>query len=255
VGPIARTVGDAALMLSVIAGHDARDPGSVDAPVPDFVDSVGRGIAGLRIGWCPSFGYGKVDADVLGACRRAAMALESLGAKVSEIPSPFARDPGPAWNRLFYGRIAQRLFELAPTAALMQQVNPALRRAVAEQQSPAAVNDAQAQAMRTQVVAETQALFERIDVLLTPTMPVTALPVGVDVPPGHEDRNAVDWSYFTYPFNLSGNPAASMPVGLGRGGLPIGLQLVAGLDGETAILRVAAALESMQPIALPRIAP
>jgi aspartyl-tRNA(Asn)/glutamyl-tRNA(Gln) amidotransferase subunit A len=75
----------------------------------------------------------------------------------------------------------------------------------------------------------------------------------VDVPPGHGDRNAVDWSYFTYPFNLTGNPAASYPVARDTRGLPIGLQLVAALDGEPTLLRVAAALERMHPVTLPPV--
>ncbi|NNU44537.1 hypothetical protein HK415_17235 [Ramlibacter sp. B156] len=182
VGPITRTVRDAALMLSVIAGHDPRDPNAVPAPVPDFSGSLDAGIAGLRIGWCPSFGYGRADAQVLARCAEAALALAAHGAQVEEVPPPFARDPGPAWNHMFYGRIAQRLAELAPTPERMALVNRALREAAAHEQSAAALDDAQAEALRMQVLAEAQDLFRRVDVLLTPTLPVTALPVEVDVP-------------------------------------------------------------------------
>jgi Asp-tRNA(Asn)/Glu-tRNA(Gln) amidotransferase A subunit family amidase len=122
---------------------------------------------------------------------------------------------------------------------------------VAQQRSTGALDEAGAQALRTQARAETEALFQHVDVLLTPTMPVTAPRVGVDVPAGHEGRNAVDWSYFTYPFNLTGHPAASCPVGLDAAGLPIGLQIVAPMDGEPQIFRVAAALERLYPIRLP----
>ena len=252
VGPITRTVRDAALMLSVIAGHDPRDPNAVQAPVPDFSGSLNAGVAGLRIGWCPSFGYGGADAQVLARCAEAALALAAHGAQVEELPPPFARDPGPAWNHMFYGRIAQRLAELAPTPERMALVNPALRAAAAHEQSAAALDDARADALRAQVLAETVDLFRRVDVLLTPTLPVTALPVEVDVPPGHAGRNAVDWSWFTYPFNLTGHPAASVPVG-NVDGLPVGLQVVAGLDGERTILRVAALLEQLYPVRLPRV--
>ena len=252
VGPITRTVRDAALMLSVIAGHDPRDPNAVQAPVPDFGGSLNAGVAGLRIGWCPSFGYGRADAQVLARCAEAALALAAHGAQVEELPPPFARDPAPAWNHMFYGRIAQRLAELAPTPERMALVNPALRAAVAHEQSPAALDDAQAGALRAQALAEAEALFRRVDVLLTPTLPVTALRVEVDVPPGHAGRNAVDWSWFTYPFNLTGHPAASFPVGNVEG-LPVGLQVVAGLDGERTILRVAAVLEQLYPVRLPRV--
>jgi aspartyl-tRNA(Asn)/glutamyl-tRNA(Gln) amidotransferase subunit A len=248
VGPISRTVRDAALVLSVIAGHDPRDPHSVPAPVPDFLRALDEGVQGLRIGWCGSFGYGHVDAEVRAACEQAARELHAV-----EVSSPFSRDYADAWNRLFYGRIAQRVAELAPTEDRLAMVNPALRNAIAAQRA-SPLDDAGALALRAQAIAEAETLFRDIDVLLTPTLPVTALPVGVDVPPGHAGRNAVDWSYFTYPFNLTGHPAASFPVGRDRAGLPIGLHLVAGRDGEAAILRVAAALERLHPITLPALA-
>ena len=84
--------------------------------------------------------------------------------------------------------------------------------------------------------------FARFDVLAMPTMPVTAPPVGINVPPGHEGRNTVDWSYFTYPFNLSGNPAVSMPIGLASNGMPVGLQLVGRWGDERTLLAAAAAV-------------
>lgn len=245
VGPITRSVRDAALLLSVIAGPDPRDPHSAGTAPPDYLRSLDAGIEGLRIGWCPSFGYGSVDDEVLAACREAALSLGAV-----EVAAPFSRDYAPAWNRLFYGRIANRVAELAPTEDRMAQVNGALRAAIAQQRASALTDD-DVLPLRQQAVAEAQAFFRGVDVLLTPTLPVTALPVGVDVPEGHAGRNAVDWSYFTYPFNLTGHPAASYPVGRDRSGLPIGLHLVAGLDGEAAILRVAAALERRLPVTLP----
>ena len=254
VGPITRTARDAALLLSVIAGPDARDPNAVQAPPPDFRIGLHAGVAGLRIGWCASFGYGHVDPEVLARCAEAALALAAHGAQVQEVRPPFARDPGPAWNHMFYGRIAQRLAELAPTPERMALVNPALRAAVAQANLPGAPDEAQAMALRAHAFAEVEDLLRRVDILLTPTMPVTAPRVGVDVPPGHEGRNAVDWSYFTYPFNLTGHPAASVPVGTVEG-LPVGLQVVGSLDGEPAILRVASVLEQLYPPRLPRVDP
>ncbi|GAB3647687.1 amidase [Ramlibacter alkalitolerans] len=253
VGPITHSVRDAALVLSVIAGRDARDEASLRSPVPDFLASLDEGLRGLRIGWCPALGYGRADAAVLEACEQAAWQLQAEGAQVMELQPPFARDPGPAWNRLFYGRIGERLAELAPTPAQRELVNPALRAAVAQLEAFGPPAEAELAALREETWARAQSVFRTVDVLLTPTLPVTALPVGVDVPPGHAGRNAVDWSYFTYPFNLTGHPAASFPVGFDGGGLPIGLQIVGPLDGEGAILRVASAIERLHPIAAPRL--
>jgi aspartyl-tRNA(Asn)/glutamyl-tRNA(Gln) amidotransferase subunit A len=252
VGPITRTVRDAALLLSVIAGPDPRDPMSVTTAVPDFLRSLDLGVAGMRIAWCPSFGWGPVDPDVQERCREAAFTLAHHGAQVQEIASPFAADPAPAWNRMFYGRLGERLAALAPTPERLALVNPALRAAVQQQAGPGAWDDAQVQAQCMRTRTEAEALFARVDLLLTPTMPVTAPRVGVDVPAGHEGRNAVDWSYFTYPFNLTGHPAASHPVGT-AGGLPIGLQIVGPMDGEREILRAAAVLERAYPVLLPRV--
>ncbi|HET8747628.1 MAG TPA: amidase family protein, partial [Ramlibacter sp.] len=175
------------------------------------------------------------------------------GAVLKAVPPPFARDPAPAWNRLFYGRIGERLAELAASEERRALVNPALRAAVDALEAFGPPVEAELAALREETWSRAGAVFREVDLLLTPTLPVTALPVGVDVPPGHDGRNAVDWSYFTYPFNLTGHPAASFPVGCDRAGLPIGLQIVGPLDGEAAILRVAAALEKLRPIAAPRV--
>jgi aspartyl-tRNA(Asn)/glutamyl-tRNA(Gln) amidotransferase subunit A len=253
VGPITHSVRDAALVLSVIAGRDARDEASLRLPVPDFLAGVGFGIGGLRIGWCPSLGYGSADAQVLEVCRAAVRELEAQGARVQVIEPPFARDPAPAWSHLFYGRIGERLAQLAPTAQQMALVNPALREAIAAQQAFGPPREAELAALHEETRARAEAVFQRVDVLLTPTLPVTALPVGVDVPRGHAGRNAVDWSYFTYPFNLTGQPAASYPVGFDGEGLPIGLQIVGPADGEAILLRVAGALERLHPVATPRL--
>jgi aspartyl-tRNA(Asn)/glutamyl-tRNA(Gln) amidotransferase subunit A len=247
VGPITRSVADAALVLSVIAGPDPRDSGCVNAPVPDFVAGLHDGLDGLRIGWCGSLPYGRVDPQVAQRCREAAFALAGQGARVVEVDWPFPQDPGPAWNHLFYGRIAGRVAELAGTAERMAMVNASLREAIAHERA-AGIGDAAAMALREQATTRVATLFQQVDLLLTPTMPVTAPSVGVDVPAGHAGRNAVDWSYFTYPFNLTGHPAASIPVGFDAARLPIGLQLVGRLDGEATILRVAAAIEQVHPM-------
>ncbi|HET8747309.1 MAG TPA: amidase family protein, partial [Ramlibacter sp.] len=131
VGPITHSVRDAALVLSAIAGRDARDEASLRSPVPEFAAGLAQGVAGLRIGWCPSLGYGSAEDEVLQACEQAARQLEAQGAVLKAVPPPFARDPAPAWNRLFYGRIGERLAELAASEERRALVNPALRAAVA----------------------------------------------------------------------------------------------------------------------------
>jgi len=89
--------------------------------------------------------------------------------------------------------------------------------------------------------------FERFDLLLTPTLPCAAFDVGLNTPPQWPDRNVISWVYYTYPFNLTGQPAASVPAGWTRAGLPVGLQMVSRPHRETDIFRAAAALERCQP--------
>jgi len=127
--------------------------------------------------------------------------------------------------------------------AAAPQLDPALRRAadLALAAPPAAAE--RATALRKCVRDEVKVLFGAVDVLASPATPTTAPPVGMDTPPGHEDRTPVDWSYFTYPFNLTGNPGLSLAVALAANGLPIGLQLVGRAWVETILLRVAAAVE------------
>ena len=242
VGPLARNIDDAVLVLSVIAGHDPRDPASVAAPVPDWHAALQGGLQGIRIGWCPDFGYGHVDAEVLQACEAALELLTRQGAQIVRLPPPFATDPAAAWNPEFYAGIAARLAAQGDWESTAARIDPALRRAA---EAAHAMTDADRQvgaALRDQVCREVAAVFGRVDLLASPTMPLAAPPVGVDVPAGHEGRSAVDWSYFTYPVNVTGNPALSVPAGLGASGLPLGLQLVAPALGEATLLRAAAAV-------------
>jgi aspartyl-tRNA(Asn)/glutamyl-tRNA(Gln) amidotransferase subunit A len=243
VGPLARNLHDAVLVLSVIAGHDARDPASVNAPVPDWHAALHGSVHGLRIGWCPDFGYGHADAEVLQVCREALAPLARAGAQIIEVPPPFARDPAGAWNPEFYAGIANRLAAQGDWDAVAPLLDPALRTAAEAAHALTDAGRAEGVALRRQVCREVAEIFDRVDVLASPTMPLAAPPVAVDVPVGHEGRSAVDWSYFTYPFNVSGNPALSVPVGMGAGGLPLGLQLVAPALGEAVLLRAAAALQ------------
>jgi aspartyl-tRNA(Asn)/glutamyl-tRNA(Gln) amidotransferase subunit A len=245
VGPLARNIDDAVLVLSVIAGYDARDPASVNAPVPDWHAALHGGahgnVNGLRIGWCPDFGYGHVAAEVLLVCLEALAQLARAGAQIITLPPPFARDPAGAWNPEFYAGIANRLAAQGDWASVAPRLDPALSAAAEAARGLTDADRADAQRQRAQVCREVAEIFDRVDVLASPTMPLAAPPVAVDVPAGHEGRSAVDWSYFTYPFNVSGNPALSVPAGMGGEGLPIGLQLVAPALGEAMLLRVAAA--------------
>ncbi len=245
VGSLARTVRDAALLLGVMAGHDRRDAFSVSEPVPDFLAACDRGATGLRIAWSPTLGYAEPDADVVAVCETAARRFEALGCTVDLVEDALGSDPIDIWMAEFYGGIGTKL------KSLMTDVPEQLDQSVAETLSRGldrSMEDFFVQVFARYAFRETmRQFFERYDLLLSPTLPCAAFDVGCDTPPGREARNIVSWVYYTYPFNLTGQPAASIPAGVTADGLPVGLQMVARINREVDILRAAAAFEEAAP--------
>lgn len=241
VAPMGRCIQDVALLLDAITGHDARDPASIAEPPLNATAQLGMSIRGLRVGWVASLGYGKVNNEIAGLCLEATQRLASDGARVKRIDGPlFDTDPNGAWNEVFYGNIGARIRRQVGGDITSADIDPALKSALMSRQP---LREDQVDQLRVNCVRRIQDVFSHFDVLAMPTTPVTAPPVGVDVPEGHAGRNPVDWSYFTYPFNLSGNPAVSMPIGLAADGMPVGLQLVARWGDERTLLPAAAAIE------------
>lgn len=245
VGALARTVRDAALLLGVMAGHDPRDAFGVAEPVPDFLAACDRGAKGLRIAWSPTLGYAAPDTDVVAVCEAAVRRFESLGCTVEPVEGVFDSDPVEIWMAEFYGGIGTKLKDL------MADAPDQLDRSVVETLSTGldrSMTDFFIQVFARYELRETvRRFFEGYDLLLSPTLPCAAFDVGRDTPPGREARNIVSWVYYTYPFNLTGQPAASIPAGFTEGGLPVGLQMVGRINREVDILRAAAAFEEAAP--------
>lgn len=245
VAPMGRSLRDVALLLDVITGHDGRDPASIAQPPLDATAQLTKSVAGLRVGWVAALGYGLVDAEIAALCLAATQRLAQEAAAVHIVDTPlFAADPNTVWNEVFYGAIGNRIRQQAGTDVAQADIDASLKAVVLAHRH---LQPDEAAKLRAACVRQVQEAFTRFDVLAMPTTPVTAPPVGVDVPAGHEGRNPVDWSYFTYPFNLSGNPAVSMPIGLASNGMPVGLQLVGRWGDERTLLAAAAALERVSP--------
>jgi aspartyl-tRNA(Asn)/glutamyl-tRNA(Gln) amidotransferase subunit A len=201
------------------------------------------------VGWVAALGYGRVDDEIAALCQAATRRLAGEGAQVQVLQAPlFDADPHTAWNEVFYGAIGARIRQQAGDDLSMADIDPGLRRVLLQRQP---LPPGQVTALRQASLQRVLDAFEQVDVLALPTTPVTAPPAGTDVPPGHEGRNPVDWSYFTYPFNLSGHPAVSLPVGLASDGMPVGLQLVGRLGEEHTLLAAAAAVARSSP--MPRL--
>ena len=245
VGPIARTVRDAALLLSVISGHDRRDPFAIAGVVPDFLGACDRPVQGMRIAWSRTLGYANPDPEVAKLAERAAKVFVDLGCEVVEVEKVLDEDPVDLWVSEFYAGVGVRLKKqlteqrelLDPAVA--DVLKDALRQTSEEYYTKVF--------RRYELREKMRVFFEPFDLLLTPALPCAAFDVGLNTPPQHADRSIVSWVYYTYPFNLTGQPAASIPAGFTRSGLPVGLQMVAKINHETDIFRAAAAYEAVRP--------
>jgi aspartyl-tRNA(Asn)/glutamyl-tRNA(Gln) amidotransferase subunit A len=242
-GPMTRTVADAALMLDVMAGPDDRDPFSFP-PVPPAMPALAEGISGRRVAWSPTLGYADVHPEVQATTAAAARRFQELGCHVEEVDKVFD-DPDPMWATLFYGGIGARLHHLLPT--WRTRMDPGLVEVVEEAPSITGIQFAQASLARGAFHETARKLFLRHDLLLTPTLAVPPFAAGESAPPGLRRGSRLAWTAFTYPFNLTGQPAATLPCGFTSDGLPIGLQIVGPRLADGLVLRAAAAFERLAP--------
>jgi aspartyl-tRNA(Asn)/glutamyl-tRNA(Gln) amidotransferase subunit A len=243
--PMARTVRDAALLLTALAGYDPRDPSSVPLPAPEVVAACGRDPRPLRIAWSPTFGYAPVETEVRAIAERAARAFADFGCPVDEIETPFGADSADLWTAEFYAGIGARLGPVLRERP--GTLDPDVAAVVLRATAVRAEDYYRAVFGRYEFRERVRRFFEHYDLLLSPTLPVSGVDAGVAVPPALADRNIVTWVCYTYPFNLTGQPAASVPAGFTAAGLPVGLQIVARPYREEDVFCAAAALESARP--------
>jgi aspartyl-tRNA(Asn)/glutamyl-tRNA(Gln) amidotransferase subunit A len=245
VGALARNVVDAALLTTAIAGFDARDPAAIAGPAPDLLGAAQASVAGLRIAWSPTLGYARPTEEVARLTADAARRFADLGAEIEEVDAVFDEDPVDLWTAEFYAGVGTRLRRTVETERHL------LDPAVADMLDAALGQDMRGYyetvfrryALRDRM----RQFFERFDLLLSPTLPVSSVPAGRNVPADYEDRNAVSWAYYTYPFNLTGQPAASICAGVAADGMPVGLQIVGRILGDAGVVRAAAAFERTCP--------
>jgi aspartyl-tRNA(Asn)/glutamyl-tRNA(Gln) amidotransferase subunit A len=247
VGPMTRTVEDGALMLTVLAGPDWRDSYALPPDGRDYRAGLEDGIKGLKIGFSPDLGQGGVDPEIARAVADAVKLLGELGATVETVAPPFA-SPRAAELVLWSAPTAKLLGEM--TAAQRAVLDPGLVRMAALGNRYSVTDFVAADQARTALGQTMAAFHQRYHLLVTPTVPVPALPVGRDTLDDSPDALWIDWAPFNYPFNLTRQPAASVPCGVTKAGLPIGLQLVGALYDEPTVLRAARAFERARPFPL-----
>ena len=254
-GPMTRTVRDAAMLLSLMAGWDSRDPLSLNLPVPDYLAACDGDLKGLRVAWSPDLRYGAVDSEVRTTAEAAARRFADLGAHV-ESPAIQWSNPRDFHKIIYEVSVASRQIDRA--SARPDWIEPTLMQMIINAGRISGLEHAKALLARTTFFNEVRAFFDDYDLLLTPQMPCGAWSgePGANEGPkdigGRPTPTMFDRLPFTYPFNLTGQPAATVPCGFTSEGLPIGLQIVGRAYADTQVLRAAAAFEAIQPWALHR---
>jgi aspartyl-tRNA(Asn)/glutamyl-tRNA(Gln) amidotransferase subunit A len=247
IGPMARGVDDAARMLQAMAARDSRDVYSLPDDPTSWIGEREKGIAGLRIGVSPTLGGAKVDAEIAAAVANAAVLLAELGAVV-ELAEPAMGDLRDAFYRLWTGGISRALQVYPPER--WSACDPGLVASTRAGLALSAADYLAADAVRVRAGEAMAKFHETYDLLLTPQLPTTAFAAGQDVA-SPDQSYWIDWTPFTYPFNMTRQPAASVPLGLHSNGLPMALQLVGRLYEDRAVLRAAYAIERAKPWPFP----
>lgn len=246
-GPMTRTVEDSALVLSVIAGHDHRDRHSLPGDNRSYMAALQQDMRSLRVAWSPTLGYATLDPDVRAICARAVKIFEgSLGCSVDEVDPGFENCGNSFWAIVANDTDLQQLRRIRRERPddLSQSLSGLL-------DTPWTAEDFTSAAMVRQKITNTMWRFmESYDLLLTPTTACAAFPIGREAPERLADKTDVtllDWLPYTFPFNMTGQPAANIPIGFTDAGLPVGLQVVGRRLEEATLIAVSAKFEQAQP--------
>lgn len=248
-GPHAMSVADAALMLNVLAQPDVRDWTSLPPEGRDWRIGLDDGVRGLRIAWSPTLGYAKhVHPEVAAACARAVQTLAEMGARIDARDPGFA-DPLDICTGLWFVGAATVWSGLTPAQQAL--TDPDFRAEAEIGLGTTAMALQQLQLRRGALGSQLRQFMQDFDLIATPAVAVPAFEAR---PAGHSAMTPeamLGWTPFSYPFNLSQQPAITVPCGLTSDGLPIGLQLVGPMFGDALVLRAARAWESVHPVPRP----
>lgn len=245
-GPIARTVEDAALFLDCTAGYHPSDPRSLPKPGISYVQCLEDLPKGLKIAFSPDLGYAVVQKEVMNNVRKAVACFEDMGHFV-DVPQVDFFDPSEGWSLFMNLDIYAQYNEYI--CKHKELVSRSLIKTLETYDSLSIADIIQANVVRTEFNRVLWKLFDRYDLLLTPTMPTDAF-AAEGPPPSEVEGKPIDLLgavAFTYPFNLSGHPAASVPAGFTDAGLPVGLQIVGPRHRDDLVLQAARAFERVQP--------
>lgn len=250
IGPMTRTVADAALCMNVITQPDARDSYALPPSGEDYLSAIEGGVAGLRIAYSPTLGFAEVDPEVAAIVERGVRLLQELGAEVERVEHVFD-DPSEMLRTIMLPGVANafRLFGFsdADKALMMPRLVESAERGA---QIPI-VAFLEARERREKLGALMRRVHEKYDLLVTPTMPIPPIGAEEEAPSDPRYQRFQNLAPFTGAFNLTKQPAASVPVGVTADGLPVGMQVVGPLYGDALVMRACHAIEMAQPFARP----
>ena len=248
-GPHAMTVTGVAQMMNVITQADARDWTSLPYEATDYTDLLHSGIKGLRVAYSPTLGYAKnIHPEIAAATAQAAQHLQDLGAVVEQV-DPGIEDPLDITTGLWFAGAYQVWRTLSKEQQALTDPDFAAQAAIGETLDANALH--QLNQRRGLLGSHLRQFMQQFDLILTPS---TAVPAFKALPAGHSAMSSeamLGWTPFSYPFNLSQQPAISLPCGLTADGLPMGVQLVGPMFGDALVLRAAKALEDCYPLLRP----
>jgi len=246
IGPMTRTVADGALMLEVMAGPHFLDYTTLEAGPANYLARLHEGAKGKRIAFSSDLGVARVDPEVAALVKTAAARFSELGAVVEEVPTPWAKD-GPELIRFFWSAHLTRLARYLPE--WQTKMDPGLVACIKDSENVSVARYQEMRERKMDYIAAIHRWFQNWDFLLTPSVSVAAFPAE-KLMPDHWPTHPWDWvmwAEFSYPFNMSWNPAASVPCGFTPAGLPVGLQIVGRRFDDLGVLQASAAFEAAQP--------
>lgn len=246
VGPLARTVRDGALMLNVMAGPDWRDRNSLNAQPVDYLAACEGDLRGLRVAWSRDLGFASIEPEIFRIVETSVNAFRELGCDVIEV-DPGLDDPWEPLSLIWATGMAAGHSENFEHVRSL--IDPGRASVVEEGFAISGVALTNAHNRKAQFVEQVLRLTQQYDLLLTPTVPVTAFKAGLDQPGAVAGKTTsyLSWTPYTYVFNLTGQPAATVPCGFAADGLPVGLQIVGRWRDDATVLRAAAAFEFARP--------
>lgn len=246
VGPMTRNVRDGAMMLQVLSQPDVRDWTSLPPVDTDYLADLSASIKGKKIAYSPTLGYAKVHPEVAAAVKSAATLFEELGAIVEEVDPGF-ENPLPIFNTLWWSGAAFALRNLDDKQ--LNELDPGLRTVVEAGAKITLTDYLEANQARGDLGIKMRKFHETYDFLITPSLSIPAFEAGKLAPKELAAVGAwVDWTPFSYPFNLTQQPACSVNCGFSSDGLPIGLQIVGRMQDDLSVLNAAFAFEQVSPV-------